>query len=480
MLCSEDAMRWGLLAIAVACKGGATGDSGTRIADTDPDADTDADADADTPSNDDFASAADLGLRADETVHAGGAIEVPGDVDFYKFDAVSGHDYVFYLSAGAGPLDPQLSIFGPDQTLYAENNDLPYHLSKGDAGLEIRPPTGTYYLEIEAYWADSTDPEPGGATYAWTLDATDTTDPRAPDEDANGDDDDAAEAATNLIDHDGDGYPDSPWSLNPWVPGPIAWAAGDLAVPGDEDWLWIGVGAIDDQQVCQFSLFPGAPTALDPVFELYREPCAIFGGDCTGADPVLVASTDDPWFHSDASRFFEDPGIAYPVSLAGMYYLRIADQAGGSGADHWYSAIQYCDQMGEAAIEDGRVDLDAAQLLTVTGSEARVAGFLDGAEIGAPDDPQDAFLFEADPPSGSSIVRVDTVDVGSHLHALVSVYQKNGPGDYALLDTIDGDDPEDFAVVPGNVPIVVAIESATGAAGPDQYYFLRIAPQPVY
>jgi hypothetical protein len=256
----------------------------------------------------------------------------------------------------------------------------------------------------------------------------------------------------------------------------MAWAAGDIAVPGDEDWLWIGLAAVDHVQVCQFSLFPGAPTALDPVFELYREPCAIFGGDCDGSDAILVASTDQPEFVPDASRFFWDPGIAYPVSLPGMYYLRIADRSGGSGPDHWYSALQYCAELGDGAVEDGLTDLDAAQPLTVTANEAMVAGFLDGAEIGAPDDPQDAFLFAPDTLYSPSTITVDTVGVGSRLDAVVSVYQKNGPGDYTLLDTIAGDDPTHSEDIPPGVPIVVAIASATGAQGPDQFYFLRIAP----
>lgn len=162
-----------LLVGAIGCSGGDGdgGDAGAADAGAAPDAAAvdSGFADASTPDsgaddgNDGFDQAVDSGKNT--SLGVPGAIEWPGDRDYFRFEGEAGEFVAIFTNSSPGlsgrQVDPVIRLYDAQQTQVAENDDA---LPRFDVDSEIiyrLPNTGTYYVEV-LEWSDWAEEAPIG------------------------------------------------------------------------------------------------------------------------------------------------------------------------------------------------------------------------------------------------------------------------------------------------------------------------------
>ncbi len=418
---------------------------------------------------------ADLGFAAADL------IAEPGDRDCFAFDPVEGQLYILYLEhRGANP-DTVLQVFDSSFQLIGENDDLPYRITETDSGMEfVAQSNDTLYFQVLEFsdWDPDTETAEGGQNFKYDvlLSAIDLDEPN---EDVGNDD--FVQAATNAA-------AGEPGPLFDPYEGSIDWLPGTIGAPGDVDVVQFEV--LGDR-LCQFSSYPHlslegmspALSSLDHQWELWREDCDPFAGDCTGENVVRVASTTDPAIYSNSVRAITwDAGISYPVPGAGVYYLRITDASGGGSPLHAYQVWANCaftdivhhDENGSDDVTEAtRIPLEES-----TATEGLWFGDIAGTLFGGttPDTIDSWNIRDGVRPNAVATVFVETTTAGSSLSdAVVKIWRDNGDGTAAELASGTGSDPLIVeAVLTDSSNLFVTFESTSNIDATDAFYVARV------
>jgi hypothetical protein len=469
-----------VLALFAGCKGAeecvdceTDGDADTD-ADTDSDTDTDTDTDTDVPTENNTieqAQSIELGTWDEPAIEDG--IEDGGDRDFYAVELTEGSFIWSYARGGGdeGQPDTVLRVYDPSQTQIGENDDLPYRMYGTDSGFFFRATeTGTYYFEVLEWsdWAGET-PE-GGSTWDYELYIADLLFEEG-NEDLNADNDTIAQEVENAANEAYPYYAD-PWSS--WESGgaeySYLWVAGAINEADDVDnfaYAWDS----SDPGAIEFSFWPGLPTDLDPVFELYNS-----AGE-------LVASTDAYEINPAYVGLSWDVGIRFYVDTADTYVLQVRDANGGSGIGHYYGifANAFGWNTDVVTVKDWTLEgLEVSPLLQYTDTTFQesdtTADFFYGYAVGRLEegDSWDSFRIDGGIEEGKLLeVDVGTMGVGSLLDAKVTVYDAIGTVVASSSDRPDySDDPLVSVTLPSGItaPLYVVIEAEGAERGMDSYY----------
>ena len=112
-----------------------------------------------------------------------GVINPAGDRDFYAFDVAADEWLVITATGNVAPqTDPVLRLYGPDESLVAENDDALPAVNINPELIYHTAEAGTYYVEVLEYsdWNENdTTPPRGGSGYTYTL-RVDTSSPDDP------------------------------------------------------------------------------------------------------------------------------------------------------------------------------------------------------------------------------------------------------------------------------------------------------------
>jgi hypothetical protein len=472
-----------VLALFAGCKGSdecvdceTDGDADT---DTDTDTDTDSDTDTDVPTENDTIDQAQViesGTWDQPAVED--AIESGGDRDFFAVELAEG-SYVWSYARGGGEEgqpDTVLRVYDPSKTQMGENDDLPYRMYGTDSGYFFRATeSGTYYFEVLEWsdWAGET-PE-GGSSWDYELYVAELLFEEL-NEDANADNDTIAQEVENAANEAYPYYAD-PWSS--WESGgteySYLWVAGAITDGADVDnfaYAWDS----SDPGAIEFSFWPGLPTELDPVFELYNS-----NGD-------LVASTDDAGIYPAYVGLSWDTGIRFYVDTADTYVLQVRDANGGSGADYYYGIFANAFGWNTDVVTVKDWTLEGTEVSPILQSTAttmtestETADYFYGFAVGRLEDGDtwDSFRIDDGVEAGKILdVDVATMGVGSALDAKVTIYDAVGTVIGASSDRPDyPDDPHVTMTLPSGVlaPLYVVIEAEGAERGMDSYYEAGLA-----
>jgi hypothetical protein len=330
-----------------------------------------------TDAGNDIANATPIELATEADWFAADAISPAGDRDFYSLDLVAGD--MVQIAAGSYMftepdvvLDTVLRVYGPDEAMITENDDMPYRFYETDSAVFFQATEdGTYYVEVLEWgdW-DASSGANGGSSYQYQLwgylMSTSENEP-------NDFEDDATDLSIQDIDGDGlmDQYVGSAYTDS------VTMFYGDMGEDGDQD-LWPmtfdedwGIG-----NYCQWSTWPGSTGPMEIEFTLYNE----------YMEPV--AQTMDTDIEPTWS-FIYDAGITYKVG-EGTYYLGVVDAYEASGPGTFYPGLFTCyaETLSEVEEEDNDTTVTAT-LVSFTESETtpgyfynRVSGDLSPGDAG--------------------------------------------------------------------------------------------------
>lgn len=314
------------------------GCNGEQPTDTSGDADTDTDSDADVDNDNDIANANDVDFGDYFDFVAEDDLDDAGDRDFYRVEALKGDTFAIHAMAatkGEGEPDTVVRVYGPDEQLIGENDDLPFRINGTDAGYVFRAETdGDYYVEV-LEWSDWAGEAPqGGNAWDYALTIYGGFDEL---------NDGKNESITDELGHIATLYDDTedneefswygdPWSANIGEANGYLYTTGALMDATDVDTFGLRFDARDENDtfipgVLGFSMFPGIVTDLAAEFELY---------DSTGA---LIVSTTDVDVTIDYIGMDWDQGILLPVLEPGDYFLQVKDDSNASGSFNWYALL---------------------------------------------------------------------------------------------------------------------------------------------
>jgi hypothetical protein len=325
-------------------------------------------------------------------------------------------------------------------------------------------------------WSDwAGEPLESGASWDYELYVVDLSFDEL-NEDLNADNDTVDQEVENAANGNYPYYAD-PWSS--WESGgaeySYLWVAGEIDDDADVDnfayeWDSTDVGFIE------FSFWPGLPTGLDPVFELY---------DSAGN---LVASTDDPGIYPVTVGLTWDAGVRFTVDTPDTYVLQVRDGSGTSGIDHYYgifaNAMSW--SLDVVTVKDWTLEgTEESPLLQNTAlvfqESSYTADYFYGYAIGRLEegDSWDAYRIDSGIEAGKTLeVDVATMGLGSLLDAKVTVYDAAG----AVLATSSDrpgypDDPL-VTVTLGSgaaAPVYVVLEAEGAERGAGAWYEAAIS-----
>jgi len=477
-------MTLALSAVLVACDGpkktggGETEETNTEETDTD-----------EGPVNDDgtLATANEIDVP-DEGLLIEDEIAFAGDRDFYTFEATAGDSFLLFAqtSTGEGSPDTVLRVYGPDEALLGECDDLPYRIHGTDSGyIFVANTDGPYYVEV-LEWSDWADDSPAGDP-AWAYNLIIVPAPLYEDDSVNDelqlvvDELDAQEAS----DED-DQYPlDATFYLDPWTNTDddtynySYFMSGAIGDAGDVDLYGIRFEEDDFEGagIVEFSMFPGLATEIDAVVELL---------DAEGN--VLVTGGEQEYDAYVSAGPTEGVGFSYLVTEGGDYFVRVTDGSGGGGVDHWY-AIQgafYPFNMDVVTLHEtapaSESDYSDGDPLTLTEGELTSGGaYWYGFGVGrfeVADDGWDSFVLTAEGPTEGMFfsVQLGTQELGADLDATVSLW--DGGTELVSAETNPQYDtlPDDPAIFDFEIPegvgdtLYLVIENTNDVDGDASYY----------
>lgn len=448
------------------CNGEHATDSGAD-ADTDTDADSDTDADADQDGTIDGATAFTLDTTNSYVYSKADNLDLAGDRDFYKFDAIQGVDYAVYAGTadGTGSPDTIVRVYGPDKQEIGEDDDLPFRINGTDAGYVFRArESGTYYAEV-LEWSDWNGDTPvGGSGWDYTfyagLAGYELTEGVSGDPVDNDSIADEKKNLDSLSDTDtaNDQYS---WFIDPFDSFMASttgyyFVTGALDTADDTDFYGLRYDTTDTTTgdfvpgYVSFSMMPGLDTDLNAVFTLYD------------GDGNELASTDSPEVLPEGLGVGYDVGINYLVLEPTDLYLQVTDATGGSGVFAWYAIIaeQAGFNLDVVTIHDvpevgehTYTDATEATMTPSTATPGFVYGFLAG-RFDTVDDQFDSFHLTNGIAAGQNI-SVDCASEGYGSTARINVEIKDSNGnviDHATNRQGHDDDPliPDIAL-PSNV-----------------------------
>lgn len=317
------------------CNGEQPTDSGS---DADTDADTDSDTDADADNDDDIAHATNVEFGAYFEFIQQDDLDDAGDRDFYKIDALKGDTFSVHAmgaTKGDGEPDTVVRIYGPDEALIGENDDLPFRINGTDAGTVFRADEdGAFYVEV-LEWSDwAGDPAQGGTGWDYTVAIY-----GGFDELNDGKNESIADELAHIetLYDTTEGNEEFSWYGDPWSAdiqeaNGYLFTTGALTDAADIDTFGLRFDPRDDADtfipgVIGFSMFPDIVTDLDAQFDLYD------------GDGNLIVSTTDVDVTIDYVGMDWDQGILLPVLEPGDYFLQVKDASGKSGVNNWYALL---------------------------------------------------------------------------------------------------------------------------------------------
>jgi hypothetical protein len=300
--------------------------------------------------NDSFAQA--VALTVGDTTGAHGAIDMPGDRDFYKFTATAGQYIALRISANTmdNPMlvDTVIQLYDSTMTKVAENDDaIPRVNTDSEIIIKI-PATGEYFVEVME-WSDwtSTPPLKGGSTFIYTLTAMQLM------------------GGTGGVVDEGAGDPDtSPaTALAGGSPaaGTFGVGLGMFSGPTDQDYVSFTVGATGKYALA--AVVPPGATGYGSTATAVGEIL-----DSTGANVI--------------ARQQMNPGGMQPPLTSGQYLLHVTTSTAAAGAnDFWVGkfAIGTTDNTAETegATATGVNDTTAtAQAVTLAVNGTSHAGYI--------------------------------------------------------------------------------------------------------
>ncbi len=317
------------------------GCNGEQPTDTSSDADTDADTDSDTDvdvNDDDIAHATSVDFGAYFEYVNQDDLDEAGDRDFYKIDALKGDTFSVHAmgaTGGKGEPDTIVRVYGPDEALIGENDDLPFRINGTDAGYVFRASDdGAYYVEV-LEWSDwAGELAEGGKGWDYTVAIY-----GGFNELNDGNNESIAQELAHLetlydtpTDNQEYSWYGDPWSADIEEPNGYLYTTGEITDAADIDIFGLRFDPRDDADafvpgVIGFSMFPDLVTDLDAEFELYD-----------GAGNLIV-STADVDVTIDYVGMDWDQGILIPVLEAGDYFLQVKDASNAFGVNNWYAIL---------------------------------------------------------------------------------------------------------------------------------------------
>jgi hypothetical protein len=402
-----------------------------------------------------------------------GAIDTPGDSDFFSIQTAEGFDYLIataaYIYTGDGIPDTVIRLYDQDGNLLLTNDDMPFRFWETDSAIWFQAEyDGTYYVEVMEFsdWAESDDGAEGGEAYTYELWGTKTYYTESEAIGSNNTQEEADELYEAIIADEETGMYYSSWFdgyLDDSNAQFITNIYGHINEEGDKDIWRFDVDYTDDDDDwgwMTWSAFDSADAEFTPRMSLYS------------ADWELLATSTDLAYTAEYYAIY-DTGLAYPAQT-GTYYLVMEDDAGYGGPGAFY-AINRLSWLGSLAQQEteGNDGPSASNILEMTESTGTAGWYYARAtgNIGS-DDPMDCYQVSADDVGGSLEgkylnLQLQSQGVGSFLDAVIRVQDASSLEVLAEVSATDG--------VEGGDPHVVNLQIAGETSG----VYITVEPETV-
>jgi len=367
-----------------------------------------------------------------------------GDVDWFRFNGTEG-DLVLISTEATQPDDLDTVVIYYDQqgNQIGFNDDFTRVGSvPPDSRLYVGvPATGTFYISVEdrRSWAnDPQDPPEGGADFQYSItlaQAGSTSNVPVVSE--------PNESSGEAMDWGVEAY-----STNYTL-------GGNLEADGDQDWIRVPVLA---GEVLRLYGFPNTGTVARPAVQV-----------------IMPDATTPIRTYTGLSWATEDRGFV-PVLEDGDYYLKVTDENGTGGFDHWYflhAAKNEPEEGFVAEVEPNDTTGEDLGFAGGTSATARIWG-----RIGAPGD-ADRFTLNA--AAGDRVtVRFERTDHGETTNPVVTLVDDQGT---ELTSGAWDGDPKNPAITLEALPtagawdvVITEADATVGHGG--KFYVVDIAVVP--
>jgi len=431
----------------------------------------------------------------------GGYINVPNDVDYWRYSSTGGEFIRASLDKGeptaAGlESDLKLTIFSPSGELLTSADDYPNGERVGNYDSVVYAYlayAGDYTFMIEDVNAEFGGTAWGGADYTYKLRMYDWNQ-------ATFGSDSSLSEPIQFGAEESIGLTMTP---NSWTAvGVIIEEEGDVdyialdfqdinVVGGD------GIQAIDDETGEPYGWFNGELT-VDGLLDLS-------GSDAT---PLVTLHDPEDLVTASLEGVGPDGSLKYPAMREGAWVLAVSDADGGGGPNHWYAVLLNTEHRGfnyawESESNDAPTSANSIEMTEARNSSDKL--FASGTMQGRVDSPGDIDHFTIMAPdtiSGTTeevseasqwvVVCVTSTDQGSAIIPSVSITDADGSylsdGEGASTESVTGSpdaDPnltiENMRIRPGETLTITVDPGADTLAAPDEWYRLRafIASFPV-
>jgi len=403
-----------------------------------------------------------------------GAINPPGDRDFYAIRLEAGEPYALSTIAYDDQrdlvvLDTVLRLYDADGNFISENDDMPFRLRETDSGIWYMPKTtGTYYVEVLEYGDWAGERANGGSNYTYTLVAGHL---ELTEHEGMNDSIEEVDANTTIS--------DTAASEDPAFYGGI-FSSADVSFLGS----FQTAGDVD--------LFPrfyeierrGQPGYTpEPYFFLSAALWENYGGNprmslLNEAGDVLASSTDLLPDARTAITFILDSAILVKVDEGSRYYIKMENEDGTATSQEFYvgSFVNYLPTAATLEEAEGSNDDQVTADLTVPRRSTATDGLYFIGIWGALPTGDDADWFKLDKDDVDTFedkyisVVVQALTVGSALDPKVKLVDASG--NVLAEATVDAEDATvgDPTIVDFNIDVttnVFVVVEADGRTGPD-------------